>query len=416
MEFFDEVIEVFQPSEYFHMGGDETWTLGKSQKCASVVADIGIGGLYLQHMMPLFEHIHKQGLRPIIWADMVLSYPEIIKDVPPHVVMMDWDYWTREPRPRTLRIWGGAQNYANVDWAGYQEGATRQFREHFETYCVDAQTRQDGTFRPFYCTDALRDAGFDVLTASASRAGGDMSGTPRYDWHMPNCYYSARKGSSDAMGNLVTSWALRHNHPELSLPGAYAVSLAVAEQRPFDRDRVGAAFAAEHYGHDLREFAAAAEKAGVVVPLGPAHQLVAAREKLRRGDDPVLEAVEELDRQHGGRKAAIAHVEEVRQGYASAQRAFVEMKAKAERNARNLDHWLEGVAVNTFYADFLLAALAGDMGAKASDLLARLRSLRDETRSLFEESYGAHSVSEELKLRYGLHEEYLLSSARRGAQ
>lgn len=194
IELFDEIIEVFQPREYFHMGGDETWSLGKSRKCASVVADVGIGGLYLGHMMPLFEHIHKRGLRPIIWADMVLSYPEIIKGIPPYVVMMDWDYWTREPRPRTVRIWGGAQNYANVDWEGYQERATRQFKEHFEAYCVDAQTKRDGTFRPFYCADALRDAGFDVLTASASRAGGDMAGTPRYDWHMPNCYYSAPKG------------------------------------------------------------------------------------------------------------------------------------------------------------------------------------------------------------------------------
>jgi len=323
--------------------------------------------------------------------------------------MMDWDYWTREPRPRTLRVWGGAQNYVNVDWDSYVKGATSHFREHFEVYCVDAQTKRDGTFRPFYCTDALRDAGFDVLTASASRAGGDMAGTPRYDWHMPNCYYSARKGCDDAMGNLVTSWAVRHNHPELSLPGAYAASLAVAEQRPFDHTVVGAAFAGDHYGRDLPGFATAAQDAGAVVPLGPAHQLIAAREKLQDGDDPVAEAVDELDRQHGGRKAAIAHVEGVRQRYYSAERSFAEMKTKVERNTRNLDHWLEGLAVNTFHAGFLLAELTGDMKARATDLLDRLGSLRDESQSLFQESYAAHSVGEELHLRYGFHEEYLLS-------
>ena len=218
------------------------------------------------------------------------------------------------------------------------------------------------------------------------------------------------------MGSLVTTWAVRPNHPELSLPGAYAASAAVAEERPFDHDAVGIAFAGDHYGRDLPEFSAAAQDAGAVVPLGPAHQLIAAREKLRRGEDPVLEAVEALDRQHGGRKAAVAHVEEVRQGYASAEQAFSEMKPRAGTNARNLDHWLEGVAANTFYADFLLAALSGDLSAEATGLLDRLRSLRSETRSLFEESYAAHSVGEEVDLRYGFHEEYLLSAAAQKAR
>lgn len=126
--------------------------------------------------------------------------------------------------------------------------------------------------------------------------------------------------------------------------------------------------------------------------------------------------MDELDRQHGGRKAAIAYVEGVRQRYDSAQRAFAEMKTTVDRSTRDLDHWLEGVGVNTFYADFLLAALAGDLGARATDLLDRLRALRGETRSLFEESYAAHSVGEELDLRYGFHEEYLLRVTKQRAQ
>ena len=50
LELFDEVIDVMKPREFFYMGGDETWSLGKSQKCRSVVEKIGTGGLYLQCM------------------------------------------------------------------------------------------------------------------------------------------------------------------------------------------------------------------------------------------------------------------------------------------------------------------------------------------------------------------------------
>ena len=39
-----------------------------------MVEKIGIGGLYLQHMMPIFEHLRKRGLRPIIWADIAVYY------------------------------------------------------------------------------------------------------------------------------------------------------------------------------------------------------------------------------------------------------------------------------------------------------------------------------------------------------
>ena len=101
----DEVIDVFQPREFFHVGGDETWSLGRSRKCAPVVEKIGVGGLYLKHMLPIIEHVHGRGLRPIIWADIVLSHPEVIRDIPTYVVLMDWDYWTCEERPDSIMVW-----------------------------------------------------------------------------------------------------------------------------------------------------------------------------------------------------------------------------------------------------------------------------------------------------------------------
>jgi len=410
----DEVIDVFAPREFFHVGGDETWSLGKSEKCASVVEEIGVGGLYLEHMLPLFEHLHGRGLRPIIWADIVLTHPGIIKDIPPYVVLMDWDYWTREERPGTIMVWGGADDgrgNRSVTWEQYQQAARPTFKQHLGRYASDERTRTDGTFRQFYCTDALLDMGFGVLTASANRSYGDTVGIPAHAVHLPNCYYSARKGMTAGMGNLVTSWAVRHCHPETCLLGGFAAAHALGTLEAFDAEALGRAFTADFFGVEMPEFAPAVDHAQVPFRLGRAEHISAARSAFRQGKDPVAKQVSELNETEGVRGAA-AHMEGIAAGYAEARKAFAGMKAKGLRNARNLDFWLEGIDLNLFYANFLFAALAGTLEQQASTLLERLERLRENTRTLFAETYVPLGVEDELDLRFGFHEEYLRSIGR----
>lgn len=412
LELFDEVIDVMQPAEFFHMGGDETWSLGKSEKCAPLVRRIGIGGLYLRHMLPLFEHVRSRGLRPMIWADIVLSHPEVIPEVPDYVVMVDWDYFTREERPRQVLIWGGSENGGNafMDWQEYSSADSTRlsaFREHLEPYCVDERTRRDGTFRGFYCADALRGMGFDVITASANRCYGDMTGVPRNEQHLPNCFLSARKGFQTGMGNLVTSWAVRHNHPEVDQAGTFAAARALRSQEPFDADAVYRTFTADFFGTETPEFAEAARKAEHPFRSGQACHIQADRSAFEEGEDPVRAAARDLKRSRGGRKGAARFLQETREGYREARTAFAAMRERARKNARALDFWMEGVDLNAFYAEFLLAAVSGRLQRKAPELLAQVERLRENTRALFARTYTPRGLEEELDLRYGFHESYL---------
>ncbi|MHC4886733.1 MAG: family 20 glycosylhydrolase, partial [Planctomycetota bacterium] len=165
----DTVIDTTKPTQFFHLGGDESWALGKSLRSAQAVREKGIGRVYLEHMLPIFDHIIGRGLRPIIWADIVLTHPEVIDAIPRSVVMMDWDYWTGAERWPQIQVWGEGA----LDWEAYQEKAPAEFREHLERFAVDDQTREDGTFRSFYAFDALREMGFEVMLAPATRSHGD---------------------------------------------------------------------------------------------------------------------------------------------------------------------------------------------------------------------------------------------------
>lgn len=411
IELYEETIEVFKPREYFHVGGDEAWRLGSSAPGAQVARRIGTGGLYLQHMQPLFSHLKTRGLRPLLWADMALSHPEILSEIPREVVMVDWDYATAAERPRTFRLWGGSRQAGTlnrlIEWGQYADVTNAQFRLHLEPFVVDEQTRRDGTFVPFYTTDALRAQDFDVITASANRCDGDTQGIADFSLHLPNCFYSARKGLDNGLGNLVTSWAVRHVHPEVCQFGTFAAVYATRHRNPFDLEALGRAFAMEFYGVPTAGFAEGVMRAARGCDLASAKSLRAVRAEWRQGRDPLPSVIEAGSRRCGGRDKLAAHLRDLRGGYTQAREAFVDLKTKATRNAHNLDFWMEGVDLQIFYAEFMQAAVDEALVSRRDCLLNQLASLRDTTGRLFSETYEPLGVAHELDARYGFHEEYL---------
>jgi len=331
LELYDEIIEVMRPREFFHVGGDETFSLGVGARSRPVVEKIGIGGLYLHHMLPILEHVHRRGLRPIVWADIVLSHPEIIPEIPKYAVVMDWDYGVRAERGPGLHVHGGGEvdprtghraSIWGLSWADYAGYDNPRFRKHFERFAVDGETRRDGSFRQFYGADALRAAGLEVITASASRSCGDAVGVPDHDLHLPNCFHSARKGLGDGRGHLVTSWAVRHNHPELGHFAAFAAARAGASGAAFDERALGEAFTREFYGAAMPEFAEAVRKAGRAFSAGESRAVLAAKQRLSRGEDPLPGLLEAMERRPGGRQAAGEHLRQLRGGYAEARGLF----------------------------------------------------------------------------------------------
>jgi hypothetical protein len=114
-----------------------------------------------------------------------------------------------------------------------------------------------------------------------------------------------------------------------------------------------------------------------------------------------------LDRKRGGRSGAIADLTAILAGYSEARELLQACRRRARHNARSLDFWFEGLAVNEFHGEFLLAALTDSLPAEAGRLRARIEPLRAKTRELFSETYAPQSVADELRERYGFFEAYL---------
>jgi hypothetical protein len=83
--------------KFFHVGCDETTELGKGRSQAKA-AEIGVDGLYLQHMKRLREILLPYGKRLMFWGDIALHHKDMIPKLPKDYVVMNWTY-------------GGATNY-----------------------------------------------------------------------------------------------------------------------------------------------------------------------------------------------------------------------------------------------------------------------------------------------------------------
>lgn len=121
-EIFREVAEL-HPSKYFHIGADETYLLGNCKDCSVVAAKEGKSKLFVDYIKAMSEIVIKMGKTPIIWADIILMYPEAIRELPKELVFVDWNYGWETDRFGKLEnlfatgaeIWGASSLRSGPD-------------------------------------------------------------------------------------------------------------------------------------------------------------------------------------------------------------------------------------------------------------------------------------------------------------
>ncbi|HLZ86277.1 MAG TPA: beta-N-acetylhexosaminidase, partial [Puia sp.] len=85
------------PSPYIHIGCDETYLLGHCDRCRRKVAQEGVSKLYIDYVSMLCNIVLRLGKKPVLWADMVLKYPEAIRSLPAGTILVDWNYgWSMD--------------------------------------------------------------------------------------------------------------------------------------------------------------------------------------------------------------------------------------------------------------------------------------------------------------------------------
>ena len=240
-------------------------------------------------------------------------------------------------------------------------------------------------------------------------------GVPDFGRHHANCFWSARKGLSEGAGHIVTSWAVRHNHPETGHPATFAAILAARGMEGFDSGAICREWAIETFGVALPDFAQAIDLASRGLRPAKNRDRVYGRagtwsKRLRalQGGEDLLEAdIRSLCAEHGGLAKTRAQIARARREFARAVLLFRRCRRQAKRNAHLLEFWLEGVALQDFYLDFLQAAMARRLPREAVRLDRRARGLMADTRELFARTYPVFSVEQEVQARYGYHLEYL---------
>ena len=102
-ELYEEFVPLFEAGD-FNVCCDETWELGKGRSRRRAER-IGLGRVYLEFLKKIRRLCLKHGKRMNAWADIVLDHPEVLRDVPQDIVMLNWDYRHYGPRiPRTGEI------------------------------------------------------------------------------------------------------------------------------------------------------------------------------------------------------------------------------------------------------------------------------------------------------------------------
>ena len=82
------------PSEYFHIGGDETWDLGFCEHCTKDGFDFAKEcRLYRDFILKVHSIVvNKLKRRVIMWDDMFEYYPTVLPEMPRDIVMAHWVY------------------------------------------------------------------------------------------------------------------------------------------------------------------------------------------------------------------------------------------------------------------------------------------------------------------------------------
>ncbi len=78
-------------SPYFHAGLDESWDVGKGMS-RIYVERYNTAVVHAEHYKKLYATLKKHGKKMIMYGDIILRNPEILTQLPPDILIMDWHY------------------------------------------------------------------------------------------------------------------------------------------------------------------------------------------------------------------------------------------------------------------------------------------------------------------------------------
>ena len=129
----DEVIEVFEPREYVHMGHDEVYYMGLCNKCK----ERSHADLYASDINRIYDHLKEKGYKMMIWSDMlqpVTKYqtPPAVDLIPKDILCLDFIWYFHLSKDIE----------DNLLEKGYQVAVGNLYSSHFPRY--ESRIRKSG--------------------------------------------------------------------------------------------------------------------------------------------------------------------------------------------------------------------------------------------------------------------------------
>ena len=89
----DDVLDLIPDVSYFHLGGDEAWTMGEHPDTKAYIDEHGKAALFLQHVEPILDSLNARGVRPILWHDMMINWDsDSLKSLAGKSDLLTWGY------------------------------------------------------------------------------------------------------------------------------------------------------------------------------------------------------------------------------------------------------------------------------------------------------------------------------------
>ncbi|CAZ97487.1 family 20 glycosylhydrolase [Zobellia galactanivorans] len=174
-------------SDYIHLGGDETYLLGHCSLCKKKVEEEGKSKLFVDHMKMVAEAVIALGKKPIIWADIILKYPEAAAELPEETIFIDWNYgWKTNHfgdvaglQELGFTFWGSPAIRSHPDnW--YGTGWMTHFKNQRDFIPYAREANYKGLFMTSWSTSGVYgftwDVGYDVMDMVQMRNTYPMAG------------------------------------------------------------------------------------------------------------------------------------------------------------------------------------------------------------------------------------------------
>lgn len=370
----NELVSLFGGVSRFHIGADEAWTIGRDcGLCKRHVEQFGAADLMAKHLAPITEALLARGIRPVMWADMVHTHPEMRSRLDPRIIMADW----------------------------YYEYPERSFRS------IKGVRRKTDVF-----TDAaeLRRSGRTVWGCSASRSYGGSVFAPEYDRYAQNYRRWMRAaGETPLDGLMLTSWSV-HLYPlELQAP-----VLALAAYAGLPAEQGERAFVKEYFGTEDDAFFRAVRLLSDPVYLSLTASVGHNQIIPSAPADAVARSLGKLE--GAARETRLREAERLRTNYREAAALLADFQKKAKRNAGALSDWRLAADNLTFRADLQRYFLAPEPDdALRQALRAGLPALRDRTGAMYRAKVRPANAAQILAILFDPVEEALKTPRARAA-